>query len=52
VVYVLGDEPGLDVTTADGQTVSMPGNCLDVATSCRILERDGWVQMVQATVRF
>ena len=52
VVYVRGDEPRLEVTAADGQTVSMPGNCLDVATSCRILERDGWVQMVQVTVRF
>jgi hypothetical protein len=52
VVYVRGDEPRLEVMAADGQTVSMPGNCLDVATSCRILERDGWVQMVQVTVRF
>ncbi len=50
VIYACGDTPRLKVTFADGQTMTVPGNCLDLATSRHILDRDGWVQMVRVTV--
>jgi hypothetical protein len=50
VIYACGDTPRLKVTFADGQTMTAPGNCLDLATSQHIFERTGWVQMVRVTV--
>jgi hypothetical protein len=51
VVYVRGDTPRLEVVCADGHTMVAPDNFVDLATSRRIFERDGGVQMVQVTVR-
>ncbi|MFZ2361654.1 MAG: hypothetical protein WA040_20100 [Anaerolineae bacterium] len=50
VIYVYGDAAKVEVTCADGQMLTVPGRCLDVATSRRILDRDGWVQRIQVTV--
>jgi hypothetical protein len=51
VVYVYGERPRVEVMFADGQAMTMPGNCLDGTTSERVFGRDGWVQMVRVTVR-
>jgi hypothetical protein len=50
VVYVLGAKAKVEVLLADGQTLAVPGNCLDAATSRAILGRDGQVERLQVTV--
>jgi hypothetical protein len=51
VVYVCGERPRLAVTFADGRTLTMPGNCLDLATSQHVFGRDGQVEVVRVTVK-
>jgi hypothetical protein len=50
VVYLRGDKAKVEVTLADGHTMTAPGNRLDLATSQSIFERHGRVEMLHVTV--
>jgi hypothetical protein len=50
VVYLRGDNAKVEVTLADGHTMTAPGNRLDLATSQSIFERHGRVERLHVTV--
>jgi hypothetical protein len=50
VVYVRGAKAKVEVLRPDGETLTIPGNRLDAATSRSILGRDGQVERLQVTV--
>ncbi|MCP4166291.1 MAG: hypothetical protein GY759_10405 [Chloroflexi bacterium] len=49
VIYVRGNKAKIEVTLAEGRIITLPGNCLDVATSQNIFARDGRIVMLQVT---
>lgn len=49
VVYVYGEAAMIEVTLADGQTVTQVGNTLDATTTRHVLARDGVVERLQVT---
>ena len=51
IVYVHGDSAKIEVMLAEGRTVTMSGNSLDVMTTQHIFERDGQVEMLRVTVQ-
>jgi hypothetical protein len=50
VVYQRGGKAQIEVLYTDGRTVTHPGNCLDEATTRRILNRDGQIKQLTVMV--
>ena len=50
IVYVLGDNAKIDVKFREDRVVTVTGSCLDAATTQAILNRDGQIEMLIATV--
>ncbi len=50
VIYQRGGEAQIEVVYENGRSVTFPGNCLDVATTQHILNRDGQIKQVYVTV--
>jgi hypothetical protein len=50
VVYVRGEYEQVEVVDGNGRSATLPGNCLDGATTQHILNRDGQIRQVTVTV--
>jgi hypothetical protein len=51
IAYLRGADAKIELLLAEGRTVTIDGDCLDVATTKHIFDRDGQVTLIRVTVR-